>query len=57
VPDLIGPLDRLSRRAHHTADDDLVFASPVGDHLNAWALRRRYSTALEAAGPAARPVP
>lgn len=50
VTELIGPLDRLSRRAHFTADDDLVFASTVGEHLNNHLLRRRYYTALERAG-------
>lgn len=50
VPELIGPLDRLSRREHFTGEDDLVFCSPVGRHLDAWALRRRYEAALERAG-------
>jgi len=50
VPELVGPLDRLSRRGHFTADDDLVFCSATGTHLCAWALRRRYEKALEAAG-------
>jgi len=50
VAELVGPLDELSRRQHFTADDDLVFCSTVGGHLNAWALRRRYETALERAG-------
>jgi hypothetical protein len=31
---LIGPLDRLSRREHFTDADDLVFCSPVGEHLD-----------------------
>ncbi len=50
VPELVGPLDRLSQREHFTADDDLVFASGTGGHLDAWALRRRYERALDAAG-------
>jgi len=50
VPELIGPLDRLSRREHFTGPDDLVFCNTVGEHLNGWALRRRYDAALEAAG-------
>jgi len=50
VPELVGPLDRLSRREQFTGDDDLVFASAVGGHLDAWALRRRYEQALKAAG-------
>jgi integrase len=50
VPELIGPLDRLSRRENFTADDDLVFCSALGEHLNDHLLRRRYSTALDRAG-------
>lgn len=44
VTELIGPLDRLSRREHFT-DDDLVFVNDTGGHLDAWALRRRYERA------------
>jgi hypothetical protein len=43
-------LDTLSRRAAHTGDDDLVFVSPSGSHLEDSALRRRFYAALEAAG-------
>jgi integrase len=50
VAELIGPLDRLSRREHFTADDDLVFCSALGAHLNDHLLRRRYSAALKRAG-------
>ncbi len=50
VPELIGPLDRLSQREHFTSDDDLMFANTVGEHLDAWALRRRYDAALTRAG-------
>jgi integrase len=50
VAELISPLDRLSRRQHFTGDDDLVFCSEVGAHLDAWALRRRYEAALARAG-------
>ena len=50
VAELIGPLDRLSRREHFTADDDLVFVSEAGEHLAGWTLRRRYADALERAG-------
>lgn len=50
VPELVGPLDELSRREHFTGDDDLVFGNPVGEHLNGWALRRHYDAALAAAG-------
>jgi integrase len=43
-------LDDLSRRELLTGDDDLVFPSPDGEHLEDSALRRRYYKALEAAG-------
>jgi integrase len=55
VPDLIGPLDRLTRREHFTDDEDLVFVNTTGGHLNGWALRRRYQAAVERAG--LRPLP
>lgn len=54
MPELVGPLDRLSQRAHFTEPDDLVFCSEVGGHLNAWGLRRHYAATLERAG--LRPV-
>ena len=50
VDELVGPLDLLSRRENFTADEDLVFCSTVGAHLNHHLLRRRYYAALEAAG-------
>jgi integrase len=50
VSELVGPLDGLSRRDHFTGADDLIFCNEVGDHLDAWALRRRYNSALECAG-------
>ena len=50
VPELVGPLDRLSRREHFTDDDELVICSPLGEHVDAWTLRRRYNRALERAG-------
>jgi integrase len=50
VPELVGPLDRLSLRAQFTGEDDLVFCNEVGAHLDAWSLRRRYKAALAAAG-------
>lgn len=49
VTELIGPLDRLSRREHFTTEDDLVFCNDVGAHLNGWNLRRHYDAALKAA--------
>jgi integrase len=50
VPDLIGPLDRLSRREHFTGEDELVFCTVLGEHLDGWTLRRRYEAALKRAG-------
>src|ERR1039458_2206865 len=50
IDELIGPLDRLSRREHFTDEDDLVFCSPLGEHLDGWRLRRRYDAALKRAG-------
>lgn len=43
-------LDRLSRREHFTALDDLVFVNTVGRHVDGSALRRRYLAAAESAG-------
>jgi integrase len=50
VDELIGPLDRLSRREHFTDPDDLVFCNVTGEHLGAHNVRRRYERALERAG-------
>jgi integrase len=50
VEELIGPLDRLSRRGEFTGEDDLVFASPLGRHLDGWTLRRHFEAALGRAG-------
>jgi integrase len=50
VAELIGPLDALSRRAHFTGDDDLVFVSDTGEHVNQATLRRAYYAALDRAG-------
>ena len=50
VPELVGPLDGLTRREHFTSGDDLVFVSEVGDHLHQATLRRRYYAALQRAG-------
>jgi integrase len=49
VEELVGPLDRLSQREHFTSEDDLVFCSPLGKHLDGWTLRRRYEAALKKA--------
>jgi integrase len=43
-------LDRVSRREHFTAPDDLVFCNVIGRHLDGSALRRRYHRAQQAAG-------
>jgi integrase len=50
APDVATALAQLGRREHWTGDDDLVFTGDGGDHLDASALRRRYKTALAAAG-------
>lgn len=49
MAELIAPLDQLSKREHFTSEDDLVFCSTVGEHLNHHLLRRRYYAALKAA--------
>jgi integrase len=43
-------LDRMSRREHFTAPDDLVFCNALGRPLDDSALRRRYRRAQTAAG-------
>jgi integrase len=50
VDEVMVALDALSRRDHFTRPDDLVFCSTTGDHLDSWALRRRFYAALERAG-------
>jgi integrase len=50
APDVAGALAQLGRREYWTADDDLVFVGVTGDYLDGSALRRRYKTALSAAG-------
>lgn len=50
VDEVTVALDALSRREHFTRPDDLVFCSDSGDHLDSWALRRRFYAALERAG-------
>jgi len=49
TPDVIDVLGRLKEREHFAADDDLVFCNTLGSYLDAWALRRRFYRALEAA--------
>jgi integrase len=46
---IVGHLDRLSRRPLYTASDDLVFANEVGAIIDESALRRRFKKALTAA--------
>jgi integrase len=50
VPDVAQALALLSQRELFTSDDDPVFAGPAGGHLDASALRRRYTAALKRAG-------
>ena len=50
VPDVADALARLKNREHFTGDDDLVFVNTVGRYVDNWTLRKRYYTALEAAG-------
>jgi integrase len=47
---LVDELAREKEREHFTGDDDLVFATPLGGHLDAWWLRRRFYRAIESAG-------
>jgi len=50
MPEVIDALATLKERDHFTADDDLVFGSEVGGHLDYYGHLRRYKAALEAAG-------
>jgi integrase len=50
MPELIDVLAKLKEREHFTRDDELVFCSEVGEHLDPFALRRRYYRALKRAG-------
>jgi len=42
-------LARLGQRQHFTADDDLVFCTPLGQHVGYKSLKERYRAALRAA--------
>ena len=53
MPRVADELARLKDRGYLTDDGDLVFSNTAGDHLDAWALRRRFYKALERAGCAA----
>jgi len=50
IDQVAATLDQLSRRNDWTGEEDLVFVSPVGEHIEDSALRRRFYAALEAAG-------
>lgn len=50
IPELIDPLSGLRAREHFTGDDDLVFVSGTGGHVESWALRRRFYRDLASAG-------
>ena len=50
VPEVAQALARLGQREFFTGDEDPVFASTVGGHLDASAMRRRYAAAVERAG-------
>lgn len=55
VPDVAKALARLGQREWFTGAEDPVFPGPAGGHLDASALRRRYSAAVKLAG--LRPLP
>ena len=55
VPEIAQALAKLSRRKHFSGDEDPIFAGPVGGHLDASALRRRYAAAAKR--PKLRPLP
>jgi len=50
APDVVSALAALGQREYWVADDDLVFVGAAGSHVDGSALRRRYKTALSAAG-------
>ncbi len=49
VPEVAQVLAKLSQRKHFIGEQDPVFAGPVGGHLDASALRRRYAAAAKRA--------
>ena len=55
VPEVAQALARLGQREQFTGDEDPVFAGPVGGHIDASALRRRYAAAAKRAE--LRPLP
>lgn len=50
MPAVIDTLAQLKEREYFTDDDDLVFCSEVGKHLDHFRLRKSYYAALERAG-------
>jgi integrase len=50
APDVAAALAQLGQRRDWVGDDDLVFVGEAGGYLDGSALRRRYKTALAAAG-------
>lgn len=50
VPAVATTLAKLLQREHFIGDDDLVFVSDTGGHVDGSALRRRYKTAQARAG-------
>jgi integrase len=50
VAELIPVLDALSSRGHFATPADLVFCTVTGEHVDGWALRRRFYATLTAAG-------
>jgi integrase len=55
VPEVAQALAKLGQRRFFLGDEDPVFAGPMGGHLDASALRRRYSEAFKRAE--LRPLP
>lgn len=48
--DVLDALAKLKERGDFTSDEDLVFASEVGEYLDHFKLRKRYYAALDRAG-------
>jgi integrase len=49
IDQVVAALDQLSLREEWTGEEDLVFVSPEGRHIEDSALRRRFYAALKAA--------
>jgi integrase len=50
MPDVVDTLAGLKERGHFTEEDDLVFCSDVGDHVDYYSHLRRYKRVLKRAG-------